>query len=56
MHILPWKNSNPTSVVLCVLLANDENLVGLFTVGISFFDCFLFFHSKTIGNQKTIIL
>lgn len=56
MHILPWKNSNPASVVLCVLLANDENLGDLFTAGFSgyfffLFVCFLLFFSLK-DNRK----
>lgn len=54
MHLLPWKNSDPASVVLCVLLANDENLGDLFTAGLSgfifLFVFFCLFHSKTIRN------
>lgn len=55
MHILPQKNSNPASVVLCVLLANDENLGDLFTAVFSrfffFFACFLLFLSLK-DNRK----
>lgn len=59
MHLLPWKNSDPASVVLCVLLANDENLRDLFTAGLSgfiFFVCFLLFISlKDNRKLKNII-
>ena len=29
MHLLSWKNSDPASVVLCVLLSNDESACGI---------------------------
>lgn len=49
MHLLPWKNSNPASVFLCVLLANDENPGDLFTAGLSgfFLVCLFSFVSFT---------
>lgn len=57
MHLLSWKNSDPASVVLCVLLSNDESACGICLQQGSLDFCFVLFISlrNKIENWKNII-
>lgn len=58
MHLLSWKNSDPASVVLYVLLSNDESACGICLQQGSLDFCFVLFISlrNKIENWKTLLI